>query len=126
MISFTVASNAVPNLKGFVRDMTVAVNNQIEADAIVTISQARQQHRFTTRTGNLVKSTKYKMSRRDSAVNFYIDNAKAVYGKFIHEGFKSWRPDRYLQKAVTKNMPKMYRDIKLAIDKVIRKNHLAG
>lgn len=124
MIQFTVSTNAVPQIKGFLRDFNKAVNDQIEADAIVTVSQARKIHRHTTRTGNLNRATQYKMFRRDNGVKFFIDDVKAEYGKYIHDGTKFWRKDPYLANAVKRNQKTMQKDIRVAIDKVIRKNHL--
>jgi len=124
MIKFTVASSPVPYLKGFANAFNKAVNNQIEADAIVIVSQARREHRFQTRTGNLVRSTKYKMSKRDNAATFFIDDVTAPYGKYIHDGFKFWHPDPYLFNAVKRNTKRIYKDTVAAIDRLIKKYHL--
>lgn len=125
MIQFTVTSTVVPQIKGFIRDFSKAVNNQMEADAIVAIVDARNNHRHITRTGRLNRATTYKMSNRYSTVKFYINDMTANYGKYIHDGFKSWRPDRYLLKAVNRIAPKMYRDVSQAIAKIIKKNGLS-
>lgn len=123
-IQFYVASSPVPAIKGFVRDLTKAVNDQIEADAIVTKIDAQNNHRYTVRTGNLRRNTTFKMDRRISAVKFYIDDVKAHYGKFIHDGFKTWSPDPFLSKAVTKGMKRTYTSVTKTINKLIKKYKL--
>lgn len=125
MISFQVTSSAVPAIRGFIREMNKAVNDALEVQAIVTQIDAQQHHRFKNRTYNLFKQTKFKVRRRDNAINFYIDDQKAVYGKFIHHGFKSWAPDPYLRRAVMRNMGKTTTAVNRAIDRVIQRNGLA-
>jgi len=63
---------------------------------------ARSNHRFQSRTGSLVEailSETWGLSGR-----VYIDDFIAPYGVYVHEGQRSWAPDQFIYKAVSKNL----------------------
>lgn len=58
---------------------------------------AKSNHRFTSRTGTLVSSIRsdiYNLSGR-----IYIDDFLCSYGKFVHNGQRSWSPDQFIYDA---------------------------
>jgi HK97 gp10 family phage protein len=75
-----------------------------EASHIIQ-SQARTSHRYKTRTGNLVRATRAQSIK--GALQAYIDDNLAKYGKYIHEGFRSWAPDPFLGRAIESNLNKI-------------------
>lgn len=58
---------------------------------------AKSNHRFSSRTGNLlsaIRSDIYNLSGR-----LYIDDFLCDYGKFVHNGQRSWAPDQFIYDA---------------------------
>jgi hypothetical protein len=62
--------------------------------------EAQRHHRYTRRTGRLERSIRSTMNRTGGEV--FIDDSMADYGKYVHEGFKSWNPDKFLYQAAEK------------------------
>ena len=56
------------------------------------------RHRYTRRTGLLSSATKYTADKDEATV--YIDDAQADYGKFVHDGFRTWAPDTFIPNAI--------------------------
>jgi len=124
MIHFTVSGTAVPAIRGFANQIRMAMNNELEADAIVVIDQAHRIHRHITRTGNLNRATRYQMDKRNTAVKFYIADQRANYGKYVHDGTRYWRPDPFLFNAVRRNARRIYADMTRRVRSLIRKYKL--
>ena len=59
---------------------------------------ARQHHRYKNQTGNLTNSTVVRDVRQ--GLELY---ASASYAGYIHNGFKSWSPDPWLEKTIKEN-----------------------
>lgn len=58
---------------------------------------AKSNHRFTSRTGNLISAIRsdiYNLSGR-----LYIDDFLCSYGKYVHNGQRSWAPDQFIYDA---------------------------
>ena len=108
-------------------------------------SYAKNNHRFTTRNGDLVKSISSQavVDRKgftamvqlklnvlgreegDEALRFFkeahnllsVDEASATaYGEAVHQGHGSWGADRFIPKAMAKNLRKIQERWKKAID----------
>ncbi len=63
----------------------------------------------------------FEMAPRDMRSRLFINDAAVPYGKWIHEGFKSWRPDQYLYQSVERNTNHIYSKINDGIDRAIKK-----
>lgn len=60
--------------------------------------RAKILHRFRSRTGNLVSAIESEMYGLSGRV--YIDDMLAPYGKFVHNGQRTWAPDPFIYDAV--------------------------
>lgn len=78
---------------------------------------AQNNHRYQSRTGNLRNSTETSIK---DIVSLYINKAKAEYGSYIHDGFKSWKADPFIDKAIEDNLTKIEQIIDKNIDKYLR------
>lgn len=87
----TACSNAT---RGLPASMALA-NQQMGARATAT---ARMRHRYHRRSGLLSTATKFIADEHEATV--YIDDAAASYGKFVHDGFRSWAPDQFIPEAI--------------------------
>ena len=90
-------------------DKLVKVLENLSLDIVI---EAKANHRFTSRSNNLERSIKYRIVQSPNKIQsiFSLDNRIANYGKFIHEGFRSWKPDPFLFNAIdnkTKNLKKL-------------------
>lgn len=84
----------IESMSGTVRDnLLLVIHNHIDR----VRDHARLYHRYTRRTGNLESATK--SSKTSTGGTVYIDDGQAIYGKYIHEGFKSWAADPFLYDA---------------------------
>jgi hypothetical protein len=59
--------------------------------------QAMTQHRYQRRTGKLQYATRGVV--KDFVSTLMIDGRIAPYGRYVHEGQRSWAPDRFLVRA---------------------------
>lgn len=78
------------------------------------VLEAKAQHRFTSRTNNLERSIKNKIetTRRKITSIFELDNKIANYGKYIHKGFRSWKPDPFLENSFSKHIAMLKKSLK--------------
>ena len=81
------------------------VSNFIEKISLDILLEAKQIHRFKARTGNLERSIKNQIRKTDKSIvsRFHFDGRVANYGKFIHNGFHSWKPDPFLENSFDKH-----------------------
>jgi hypothetical protein len=79
--------------------------------------EAKNIHRYKSQTGNLERATKYNKSKNGAKI--YIDDVKAKYGKYIHDGFKKWAPDQFIDKAVDNNMELIEITLADEIDRIL-------
>lgn len=106
------------------RELAGTLQNEIVSDAVsdylVNVQEdAQSNHRYKRRTGNLERSIKIRNKPDGGMV--YINEAQAPYGKFVHDGQRSWAPDQFLYNAAIKNEPELNRKIDQAVDKAFRK-----
>ena len=80
---------------------------------------ARRNHRYKTDTGFLERSVKSKVDKLSGTT--FLDDGIADYGKYIHEGFKSWRPDQFLYRAFSRLTSKIVKGMQDAVNRAIRK-----
>jgi hypothetical protein len=108
--------------KVFRREMRKAFINT-SADII---KRAKMVHRFNSITNNLENATQSMVAKNGLGVKFFIDDQKARYGKYIHEGFKSWGRDPYLRTQVENNIGKLTDAVEKAIDTASKESGLNG
>lgn len=123
MLTVTVDDEGLQTaLKSFADDLPDAVDAGFEIASKKVLSDAARMHRFKSRTGNLISSLRSSISAESA--EFMIDNAQAPYGKYVHEGFKSWQSDPFLQSAVNSNAENITNTVSAAIGKLIDKEGL--
>lgn len=99
-------------LSNFSFDKLKKVIEKISLDIVL---EAKAIHRFTPRSNDLERSVRNRInyggtSKSKKIVStFLLDNRIANYGKFIHNGFKSWKPDPFLEKAVDNGVKNLKR-----------------
>ena len=84
----------------------------VEKLSLDIVIEAKANHRFTSRSNNLERSIKNRISYKPNRIisTFSLDNRIANYGKYIHKGFRSWKPDPFLKDAFdnkTKNLKRL-------------------
>lgn len=62
------------------------IRQAVKASTIDVRETAQEQHRFTSRTGNLEKAIDYQISNSGMQGVVFLDNDIAKYGPFVHEG----------------------------------------
>ena len=88
--------------------------------------QARRNHRYTIRTGKLEKSTmSHVLDDKDGLFGeAYLESAGTMvkggdsYGKYVHEGQRTWKPDKFLDKALEDRKPFIEVAIQQAVKRV--------
>lgn len=85
--------------------------------------ESRRLHRFKSRSGNLARSVQIDFkSFKESRHGIKLESGIATYGPYIHEGFKSWKPDRFLYQAADRGkgnlMNKINNGVRIAIGKL--------
>ena len=61
------------------------IRQAVKASTIDVRETAQEQHRFTSRTGNLEKAIDYQISNSGMQGVVFLDNDVAKYGPFVHE-----------------------------------------
>ena len=134
-------------IKEYPDDLVKELRKASKRSASIVEDEAKQNHRYTTRLGNLRDSVKgyggvtasvlkEGIFKRLKELFKFGKGAKAYvelvlhdeghplgteYGKWIHEGFKSWSPDRFIDKSMNKHQMTIIRNWSEAIDKANRK-----
>ena len=93
------------SFKSYPKNLVKHLTRASKTSAFKVEDQARQNHRFTTRTGRLVKSIiglgtafEVKLTLENEGANFGTE-----YGKYVHGGHGSWGADRFIFKAMESN-----------------------
>jgi hypothetical protein len=134
-------------IKEYPEDLVKELRKASKRSASIVEDEAKQNHRYTTRLGNLRDSVKGYggvtasvlkegiFKRLKELLKFGM-GAKAYvelvlhdeghplgteYGKYIHEGFKSWGADKFIDKSMAKHQMTIIRNWREAIDKANRK-----
>lgn len=108
---------ALRALDSFSKDIEKEILLELEKEFKLVVDKAKRVHRFTTRTGRLERATLTDVQGK--TVRALIDDALAPYGKYIHEGFKTWSSDPYLEEKFDQDESKIIVELEKAIDRVI-------
>lgn len=81
--------------------------------------RAKILHRFRSRTGNLVSAIESELYGLSGRV--YIDDMVAPYGKFVHNGQRSWAPDPFVYDAVSELEDELSTALKQTLEASIQK-----
>ena len=80
--------------------------------------QAMTQHRYKRRTGKLQYATRGYV--KDMTSVLMVDGRIANYGYYVHEGHRSWAPDRFLTRAGDKATREIEKAVSDALDRALR------
>lgn len=82
-------------------------------------ADATAHHRFTSRSGNLERSIQSgaKEAAGDVVGEVFLRDQVADYGKYVHQGHGSWKPDKFIESAFARSEAKIDAAITRAIDK---------
>lgn len=80
---------------------------------------AKQVHRHQRRTGKLERSIKRGTHKDGGSV--FVDDSYCDYGKFVHMGQRSWKPDQYVFDSFARNERLLDQMIDKVIDDAFRK-----
>jgi len=95
-------SEVVGALNALTTELEEAIMKEaIEPYLLNVQSTARSSHRFNSRTGNLERSIQVSMDSTGGSV--YVSEGSAPYGKYVHNGHKTWSPDTFLDDAADAN-----------------------
>ena len=70
----------------------------VDRELSIAVEEAKNNHRFINRSGTLESSIMHEVKVTNGSIDgsLFIHD-RANYGVYIHEGFKSWEPDRFLE-----------------------------
>lgn len=80
---------------------------------------ARRVHRHIRRTGTLERSIKNEKTKDGGII--YANDASCDYGKYVHMGQRSWKPDQFIFESYDRNENILDQNINKAIDDTLRK-----
>jgi hypothetical protein len=109
------------HLENLGRSITTAASKQIKQEMSEIVRTAKKDHRYTHRTRNLEKSTLTNDAMPPLTAEGHLDDGIAFYGKFIHQGFRTWSPDQFLYNALDQRKEQVQHNIEMAIEEAIRK-----
>jgi hypothetical protein len=112
-----VIDDATPGLRELSRNAERLVREAQENSSKELEREARTVHRYRIRSGLLERATKSEIVQ--SAINLYIDNGLADYGKYVHEGTNKRPPDRFVYQAMERKEDSIRDKIETAFDKAI-------
>jgi hypothetical protein len=78
----------------------------------------RPNGRYYRNTGRLERSVQVHMESDGGSV--YLDEGIADYGKYVHEGQRSWAPDQFVYDAFESQRDEIDSDLTYAISQAIR------
>jgi len=78
---------------------------------------AKREHRYKRRTGKLTRATQAEFNPKGGSLG--INDAVAHYGKYVHEGQRSWAPDKFIPTALNRVWPAIDKQIDNVIDKAL-------
>lgn len=82
-----------------------------------TEEYARNNHRFESRTGTLESAIVGTSDNLDGSL--FIDDNQAPYGKYVHDGQRSWAPDPFITEAVDARIDEITEKVSDAIQDAI-------
>lgn len=80
------------------------VNSIILQCLTEAVLEAKANHRFKARSGNLERSIMSDVSKDGNNIigKLFLQDTIAEYALYIHRGFRSWAPDPFLREAKEK------------------------
>jgi len=116
-------SEVTKALDVFQKNIQPEVTKELNSVSDKIINEARTNHRFNSRTGNLVQSTLKELGIDKNSIKaiYKIDDARAPYGKYVHDGQRSWSEDKFLENAVERNEKNIEKAIDKGLDTAIKK-----
>jgi len=85
----------------------------------MSTSGRRPTGRYYRNTHNLERSVVTELDKKAKVGMVYLDTGIAKYGPFIHQGFKSWRPDQFLYAAFDKQLSQIQPAINTALSQAV-------
>lgn len=82
-------------------------------------NDAKRVHRHQRRTGKLERSIKVR--RTNDGGSILIDDTSCDYGKFVHRGQRSWKPDEFVFETYGRNERSFDQNIDKAISDALKK-----
>lgn len=103
-------------------DIKKALRKQLIKDMIKVKSDAKRDHRFNNRTGKLEGNIKASLDEDKDVISgfVYVNDKKVPYAKFVHDGTKNIKADKFLNNALDKNEKMILKNLQEALDKAIK------
>ena len=112
MIEFNITSTITKSSA----NVQPAIDMAFKRWGAIVLNEAKTNHRYISRTGTLRNATS--ADYLDNKLKLYINEAKAKYGKYVHEGQRSWAQDPFIDNAVNNNIELLDTFILEEIDKL--------
>lgn len=113
---------AVSALEDFSEEVEDEVEGALEKSIKKVADEARIVHRFRSRTGRLQSAVQ--TETQGYSARAFINDGLAPHGKHIHDGFKSWTPDPFLEDALRRNESSIGNELESAVSRAITKSGL--
>lgn len=84
-------------------------------------ARKKKHHRFITKGGFAEKSILSRTRRSGFIGQVYLETGIAHYSPYLHQGFRSWKPDEFLFSALEEKQSEIVGDVVGAINKGLRK-----
>lgn len=110
-VNVTKVQQKVRPFSKFAFQKLLAVIENVSLDIVL---EAKAHHRFEPRSGNLEKSIRNVISVDQGKITstFDLNDRIANYGNRIHRGFKTWKPDPFLENAFNSKIKSLKKLIK--------------
>ena len=82
---------------------------------------AKLNHRFQTHSAKLEKSIRTEVDPDGAWGRVYLEEGIAPYGKWVHDGHGSWKPDKFINQAFRKNKANLILALQRATEVGIKK-----
>lgn len=70
----------------------------VDKELSIAVEESKNNHRFINRSGTLESSIMHEVKTTNNTIDgtLFIHD-RAHYGTFVHNGHRSWEPDRFLE-----------------------------
>jgi hypothetical protein len=120
MVNITVdANDVIGGMEELPDDLHQALNTSLGISLSRMQTYAQFTHRYKTRTGRL--SSAISSEVKDLMGELFIDENKAYYGKYVHEGHGTWAPDQFIYGSAEANTENLMSSLNQALDSAIKK-----
>lgn len=116
------SKDALRALSTFTEDVSDEIKKSLDSEFTDIVKEAKQIHRFRNRTGRLLSAVQKEI--KGYTASALIQDGRAPHGKFIHDGFKSWAPDPFLEDAFRRNERGLIKALSDSVEKLIKKLRL--